>query len=1199
MKFKKLEIHGFKSFADKLEVNFDSGITGIVGPNGCGKSNVADSIRWVMGEQSAKSMRGSSMQDVIFNGTELRKPESYCEVALYFDNAEKIFPLDYSEVVLSRKLYRSGESEYAINKNPVRLKDILDTLRDSGLGRDSYCVIGQGKIDSLISAKPEDRRTIFEEAAGISRFKSRKIEAERKLERTQDNLTRINDIIFELEKQIEPLSKQSANAKKFLELKEQLKSLEVNIYIAQYDSASTNKAEIATLLTGIGEELAQKQKDFEKALSEYDESVSNINELDEKIAVLRDELLELTVALEKKSGEAKLVQEKVTNLEEQNKKLNLEISQDEVLQESLKGMIDEKTKSISKTKSVLEELERQISKVNDEYLAVVDRITAGEVAANESGDEILNATSKLGDVKSSLSSLTAEKNVLTEKQTELETKKAELETERKKLEETKLQLDKKLEKLESERNSVKAEIAERNSQLEQAQELGTKLSKKIEDEKANYHSNLSKARILQEMQEDNEGYVISVKRLLEQAKNNENIGKRVVGVVAKLMQVPQQYEVAIEFALGASVQNIVTKNDEDTKYLVNYLKQNNFGRATFLPISEVKERSVPDYVRSKMNMAGVLGVASELIKFDKAYLPIFNHLLGGTVVVDTLSTAVTLSQKTGYVVKVVTLDGDIINPSGAVTGGSRKETSTNLISREREIKDLMAKLESEKTEIEELENKIAKLQEKQSSVNDIVLKLNSTLHEKEIEIGKEEEKRENLEYQINDVDKECRNAGYSIEALLDRLEVIDKKIGETSREQDEISEEKSKATSAKIEQNSRFDMLKKQRETLYETITDLKVKRAQAEANLESGNSELERFSSDLAVSNYRYRENKLSLQKNLTSLSEYQEILNNLSKESAYSENMKKLQETRDKLANMDNYKSELQAKMNDADSKKMQLSSEIQRVSDKKLKEEMRLASIDTDIETMQERVWEEYGLTYASAQEFKLTDFDLQNALTQSGKVKRQIQALGFVNVNAIEDLKLVQERYDDMSTQRNDLETAEKDLTKIIKELTSEMENKFKTQFDKINANFQKIFTELFGGGKAELSLDTENGVSLLECGIDIKAEPPGKKLQSITLLSGGEKALTAIAILFAILKLSPMPFCVLDEIEAALDDANVERFARYLQRFSKDTQFIVITHRKPTMELADCLYGVTMEEKGVSKMVSVKLSDAVKQSTEGK
>ena len=1199
MKFKKLEIHGFKSFADKLEVNFDSGITGIVGPNGCGKSNVADSIRWVMGEQSAKSMRGSSMQDVIFNGTELRKPESYCEVALYFDNAEKIFPLDYSEVVLSRKLYRSGESEYAINKNPVRLKDILDTLRDSGLGRDSYCVIGQGKIDSLISAKPEDRRTIFEEAAGISRFKSRKIEAERKLERTQDNLTRINDIIFELEKQIEPLSKQSANAKKFLELKEQLKSLEVNIYIAQYDSASTNKAEIATLLTGIGEELAQKQKDFEKALSEYDESVSNINELDEKIAVLRDELLELTVALEKKSGEAKLVQEKVTNLEEQNKKLNLEISQDEVLQESLKGMIDEKTKSISKTKSVLEELERQISKVNDEYLAVVDRITAGEVAANESGDEILNATSKLGDVKSSLSSLTAEKNVLTEKQTELETKKVELETEKKKLEETKSQLDKKLEKLESERNSVKAEIAERNSQLEQAQELGTKLSKKLEDEKANYHSNLSKARILQEMQEDNEGYIISVKRLLEQAKNNENIGKRVVGVVAKLMQVPQQYEVAIEFALGASVQNIVTKNDEDTKYLVNYLKQNNFGRATFLPISEVKERSVPDYVRSKMNMAGVLGVASELVKFDKAYLPIFNHLLGGTVIVDTLSTAVTLSQKTGYVVKVVTLDGDIINPSGAVTGGSRKETSTNLISREREIKDLMAKLESEKTEIEELEKKIAKLQEKQSSVNDFVLKLNSTLHEKEIEIGKEEEKCENLEYQINDVDKECRNAGYSIEALLDRLEIIDKKIGETSREQDEISEEKSKATSAKIEQNSRFDMLKKQRETLYETITDLKVKRAQAEANLESGNSDLERFSSDLAVSNYRYRENKLSLQKNLTSLSEYQEILNNLSKESAYSENMKKLQETRDKLANMDNYKNELQAKMNDADSKKMQLSSEIQRVSDKKLKEEMRLASIDTDIETMQERVWEEYGLTYASAQEFKLTDFDLQNALTQSGKVKRQIQALGFVNVNAIEDLKLVQERYDDMSTQRNDLETAEKDLTKIIKELTSEMENKFKTQFDKINANFQKIFTELFGGGKAELSLDTENGVSLLECGIDIKAEPPGKKLQSITLLSGGEKALTAIAILFAILKLSPMPFCVLDEIEAALDDANVERFARYLQRFSKDTQFIVITHRKPTMELADCLYGVTMEEKGVSKMVSVKLSDAVKQSTEGK
>lgn len=1199
MKFKKMEIHGFKSFADKLEVNFDSGITGIVGPNGCGKSNVADSIRWVMGEQSAKSMRGSSMQDVIFNGTELRKPESYCEVSLYFDNTEKIFPLDYSEVVLSRKLYRSGESEYAINKSPVRLKDVLDCLRDSGLGRDSYCVIGQGKIDSLISAKPEDRRTIFEEAAGISRFKSRKIEAERKLERTRDNLTRINDIIYELEKQIEPLSKQSENAKKFLELKEQLKSLEVNIYIAQYDSASTSKAEIANILNGINEELDQKEKDLEFAILKYEESVNSISELDEKISSLRDELLNLTVALEKKSGEAKLVQEKITNLEEQNKKLETEIAQDDTLQESLAKIIEEKNISLEKTRDVLSELERQIAKVNEEYLSIVERITAGEIAAEESGDEILNATSKLGDVKSSLSSLQAEKNILTEKQTELLSRREELNNSKQDLLSTKGDIDQKLNTFEDEKQELKEQLSSVAAKIEVTGESYNNLSKSIDDMKVEYHAGLSKARVLQEMQEDNEGFIVSVKRLLEQAKTNVAISSRVMGVVAKLMQVPKSYEVAIEFALGGSVQNIVTKNDEDTKYLVNYLKQNNFGRATFLPISEVKIRSVSDNVRKQMNMPGVIGVASELISFDKKFEPIFEHLLGGTIIVDNLTTAVSLSQKTGYVAKIVTLDGDIINPHGAVTGGSRKETSTNLISREREIKDLLASLEVQKADIEQGSKKLEKLLENQEKLNSEMIKLNALIHEKDVAIVKEEEKREGLEYQINDIDKEDRNIGYSIESLLDRLEIIDKKIEIASREQDEISEEKTKATTAKNEQSSRFDTLKKQREALYENITELKVKRASADANIESLEAELERFNSDLAVSNYRYRENKLALQKNLTSLSEYQEILDSYSKESVFAENMEKLQETRDKLANMDSYKSELQAKMNDADTRKMQLTTEIQRVSDRKLKEEMRLANIDTDIETMQERVWEEYGLTYASAQDLKLTDFDLNQALSVSGKVKRQIQALGFVNVNAIEDLKVVQERYDDMSTQRNDLESAEKDLVKIIKELTNEMESKFKDQFDKINTNFQKIFTELFGGGKAQLALNTENGESLLECGIDIKAEPPGKKLQSISLLSGGEKALTAIAILFAILKLSPMPFCVLDEIEAALDDANVERFARYLQRFSKDTQFIVITHRKPTMELADCLYGVTMEEKGVSKMVSVKLSDAVKQSAEGK
>lgn len=1195
MKFKKLEIYGFKSFADKLEVKFESGVTGIVGPNGCGKSNVADSIRWVMGEQSAKSMRGSSMQDVIFNGTETRKPQSFSEVSLYFDNTEKIFPLDYDEVVLTRKLYRSGESEYAINKNPCRLKDIVDTLRDSGLGKDSYCVIGQGKIDALLSAKPEERRSVFEEAAGISKFKSRKIEAERKLERTRDNLTRLCDIISELERQLGPLAKQSENAKKFLEYRDKLKELELNIYVYQYDSASVNKATIRERLEAIDEELSLKTAEFEKAVEAFNESSQKIRELDRTIEQLRDELLNLTVGLEKKSGEAKLIQEKIGNYNQTADKLKTDIEQDEILSKNLEEALKEKQKQLETLEHVIEELSRQTEKINAEYLEIADRILAGEKMAEEHEGEIYTALDKLSDVKSNLSSIKTEKQALTDKKQEILDRQAEVASKIVGFEAELKSHRENLSKIQAEIDDKKLKQQELSDKAQDYLDKNNDYIKQLDDMKVDYHTKLSRARVLQEMQEENEGFIVSVKRLLEQAKTNSTLGGMIVGVVAKLMKVPEKLETAIEMALGASVQNIVTKNEDDAKYIVNYLKQNRFGRATFLPIASVKERSVPDYVRAKLNAKGVLGVANELISYDKKLEPIFKHLLGGTVIVDNLDNAVSLARATSYAVKIVTLDGDIINPQGSITGGSKKEATTNLIGRQREIEDLTKALEVQKNDVKELLEKQQKLKATIEDNNSKLIILNESLHESEVALVKETDEIYRIEDSVSELEKEKRQLDFSFDTILDRLDMLETALAKASSEEQEMNDKKDEANENKKKESSRFDKLRKQRESLYDTLTELKVKMASSISEQASLSGDKERMENSLAESNYRLRENKLELQKTLTLVSELNKSLEEMTEESAYKGNMQELQTVRDKLANLDVYKTQLQFDMNTADEKKMAMSAEIQRANDKKTKEEMNLAKIDTDIETMQERVWEEYNMTYATAVEYKLTDFDLSAGMAEAGKIKKQISALGYVNVGAIEELKEVTARYDDMATQRDDLKTAEADLLKIIKELTTEMETRFKTQFDQINVNFQKTFKELFGGGRAELKLEEED--NLLECGINIIAEPPGKKLQSITLLSGGERALTAVAILFAILKLRPMPFCVLDEIEAALDDANVERFAKYLKNFSKDTQFIVITHRKPTMELADSLYGVTMEEKGVSKIVSVKLSDAIKQSSE--
>lgn len=1191
MNFEKIDIYGFKSFADKVEIKFEPGITAIVGPNGCGKSNVADSIRFVMGEQSAKSMRGSSMLDVIFNGTEKRKAQSYCEVSLYFDNSKKIFDLDYDEVILTRKLYKNGDSEYLINKNVCRRKDIIEAFRNIGLGKESYCVIGQGKIDSILSAKPEDRRNVFEEAAGISKFKEDKNQSENKLVRVNENLTRINDIIAELEKQLGPLKAQAENAKLFLELSNRLKELEINIYVYQYDNASGEKQKIYDVIKSIEEELALKQAEFEKAVKDYEINQTEIASIDDTISELRDELLNLTVALEKQNGEIKLANEKISIIKEQNEKLTTRIEQGKFVQNKNSEQILKLQNDKKEYEKLLFEDETEQKVLEQNYKLTLEKLSIGEADAESYESELYSSLERSGDIKSALSKFQAEETSLSERKNDvmillnnLEKEQSEIESKKSSAENSTRELKEEILKAKSKKQKIYDNINEYNQQFNEIDET-------LDEKKAKFHTDSSRLNLLKEMKEYNEGFNVSVKRLIEQAKSGTSVGGKVIGVVASLMKVPSHLEVAIEMALGASVQNIVTKNEEDAKDLINYLKVNKFGRVTFLPVTSMKERYVSSTVQSKLNMRGVLGIASDLIEFDSKYSNVFKSLLGSTVIIDNMDNAIQFSKLTGYQAKIVTLDGDIINPQGSMTGGSRKDSGSNLLGRDREIETLTASLKNLKVEIEDLTKKEEELKTLSENESAELEKLIAEIHTDEMGVAKYEELILTIEEQLKEVQAEIIEQKVNLSAIQDKQNFVSSQIEQISAELGDANTKKSRASESKKQANDNFGKLRSQRDEIFEKLSELKVKIENDRNNLNNANIEIERISISSAENEYQTKEALLEVQKNNSELEKYEKLVAEIMQTSSFSTSSKQVDEVRQKIAEFTEKKRQSQELMNRADGNKMLLAGEIQRASDKKAKEESLIVKIDTDIEYLQNRVWEEYELTYGDAKKLALADFDIKAGQEECSEVKRKIQRLGNVNVAAIEDIKSVSERYNDLSSQRDDLVKAQEDLRIIIKDLTTKMETQFSECFNTIRSHFQVIYKELFGGGRADICLDDENNV--LECGIDVIAEPPGKKLQNITLLSGGEKALTAVAILFSILKLRPMPFCVLDEIEAALDDANVARYAKYLHKYTGDTQFIVITHRKPTMELADALYGVTMEEKGVSKVVSVKLADAIK------
>ena len=1191
MNFDKINVYGFKSFADKVEIKFEPGITAIVGPNGCGKSNVADAIRFVMGESSAKSMRGSSMQDVIFNGTEKRKAQSYCEVSLHFNNSQKMFDMEFEEVILTRKLYKSGESEYLINKNTCRKRDIVDAFRTIGLSKGSYCVIGQGKIDSILSAKPEDRRHVFEEAAGISKFKEERNSANNKLGNVTENLIRINDIITELERQLGPMKTQAENAKIFIELSNRLKELEVNIYVHNYDNSNVEKQKIYDIIKALDEEIALKQSELETAIKDYEMSQEQIDNLDESINALRNELLNLSVALEKQNGEIKLFNEKISNLKEQNDKYLTQIEQGKVFKENIEIQSEKLQKDRENAENTIKNSEKELEKLQNEYRLTLEKINIGENLAESVDAELFSAVELQGDIKSTLLKYQTELESLKQRQSEISAEKNSMENESKNFEYKIKTAEDEIEKLE---DKIEEKNTERKNIIEQINDFNDKLAtfnEEIEQKKAEYHSSLSKFNVLSEMKEYNEGFIIGVKRLLEQAQDGSTIGGKVIGVVASLMKVPQKYEVAIEMALGASVQNIVTKNEQDAKALIEYLKVNRFGRVTFLPMTSVKSRSVPSIVRSNLSMRGVCGVANELIKYDSEYNGVFSSLLGATVIVDNKDNAIAFSKATGFATRIVTLDGDIISPQGSMTGGSRKQDTVNIIGREREIEDLEKRLQVLKKEIENISYEMNETRRKSAEKsNELSAKIDE-IHAIEMEKAKQNELIASYEEQSEELDVKISENEVSFMAILDKIDFVERQLEVISMQQKDIDTKKILASENKKQASDDYGKLRIVRDEILQKISELKIQIESQKNELSNIINEKDRLYLTVEENEFKSRDIMIEIQKNNQEIESYNQCIADIMSTDKFAASAKQVDDVKQKIEALTEEKKLAQTKMNQADGNKMLLSGEIQRANDKKAKEENLIVRIDTELENLQNRVWEEYQMTYGDAKLVAIADFDYQAGAVECTDIKKKIQRLGNVNLSAIEDIKTISDRYDDLAQQRDDLVKAQDDLKLIISNLTNTMQEKFFDCFSNIRMNFQRIFRELFGGGRADITLEDEKDA--LECGIDIIAEPPGKKLQSITLLSGGEKALTAVAILFSILKLRPMPFCVLDEIEAALDDANVERYAKYLHRYSGDTQFIVITHRKPTMELADALYGVTMEEKGVSKVVSVKLSDAIK------
>ena len=1177
MYLKRIEMQGFKSFADKTVLEFKPGITTVIGPNGSGKSNISDAIRWVLGEQSMKSLRGAKSEDIIFAGTQARKSLGFAEVSIVIDNNDNKLPIEYSEVTVTRKIYRSGETGYFINKVPCRLKDILELFMDTGIGKDGYSIIGQGKIDEILSNKSEDRRHIFEEAAGIVKYRTRKQESEKKLEQTKLNLLRINDILAEIEANIEPLKLQSDKAKQFLDLREELKSIEVGLFIY---NINTYKEKLEQLVKD--EDIITSQKEAEdskmEALQASKEELRQVvDDITAQIENMQNIGFESSNKIEKINSEIGISNERIQNNNANKQRLETEIlevkSRIEELKEEQKQKLEKKTNLTSNK----EKFEKELAEKEAELAELSKKLSAKELEIEGKKQIVQNNIDKKYEFAAEINTQDVNYENLEKHKKQL---KNEIDSVISELDSTrygKNEISKGFYDIESKRNIA----VEKLEKSVQAKEQNMQKLKQYEDEisKLTYTQRMKQARhqFLIETEKEKEGYNKTVKSLLVACDKDSNLNKGIHGVLANLISVEKEYETAIEMCLGQSLQNIVTSTEQDAKKMIEYLRTNSLGRASFLPIASVQGKKLDKLTK----MDGVIGIASDLVKCKKEYEQII--LLGRTVVVEDMDTAIALAKKDKYSFRIVTLKGDIISSSGSISGGSVQTKTVNILGRSREIEDLEKELKKLEKQIAD---KTAEKEEYASSIGDSIeetAKLEKELQEIEIVYATEKQKMVAVEENIT--------------RLENRLAKLKEEVTQTEKQKEEnrlLKEQKETEIQTLTQQIEELNKVieefalnnkdnQKYIDDLNFDITNLKISVTSFDESESSIEEMVERISQDIK-NNEQSIENKnqniLAINEENTKLeqtiTEYNAQIEQIKQEVTNSgTKVEELKQERiaknEKLVNTEN---EIQSQFSTLESLKEQI-----------IKLDVKKTKLEQDLQQVVESLWNEYELTPNSTEEYQKPN-NVATAQKQVNSLRNKIKDLGSINIDSIEEYKKTKERYDFMSEQRLDLENTASKLRKIIGDMTTTMQNQFKEKFELINKNFNEVFTELFNGGKAELILENEENI--LECGIDIRVQPPGKKLQNMMLLSGGEKAFTAIALLFAILKINPAPFCILDEIEAALDDVNVYRFAEYLKKFCKQTQFLVITHRKGTMEAGDSVYGVTMEENGISKLLSIKL-----------
>ena len=1182
MYLKRLELQGFKSFADKTILEFKPGITSVIGPNGSGKSNISDAIRWVLGEQSMKSLRGAKSEDIIFAGTQSRKSLGFAEVSIVIDNSDAKLPIEYSEVTVTRKLYRNGETGYFINKTPCRLKDILELFMDTGIGKDGYSIIGQGKIDEILSNKSEDRRHIFEEAAGIVKYRTRKQESEKKMEQTKLNLLRINDILTEIEGNIEPLKAQSEKAKQYLNLREELKNIEVGLFVY---NINTYKEKLEQIIKDEEIMTSQRNTENEKLTSIQSLKDSLKQELDEittQIEQMQNIGFESTNKIEKINSEIGISKERIQNniankerLESEIKELRIRIQE---LQEEEKQR-QEKKANLFQNK---EKFEEELKQKEKELAKLTKTLSDKELEIEAKKQKIETNTDKKYEVLADINTQEANyENLEKRKKTlkiELENVISELDSTR----DNKQELSKKFYEIQSKRNIVSNNLQQETTEKESCMNKIKDFEEEIN--KLNYQMNMKDARhkFLLETEKEKEGYIKSVKELLLDCDKNSQLKKGMHGVLANLISVNKEYELAIEMCLGQALQNVVTETEEDAKKLVEHLRNNNLGRASFLPISSIRGKRIENVISN--GMKGVIGIASDLVKCDKKYSQIVLNLLGRTVVVEDMNIGISLAKMNNYSFRIVTLKGDVISSSGSITGGSVATKTVNILGRSREIEELEKEIKKLSKKIEEITLQKQKYLESITEVIEKVAGLEKELQDIEIVYAAENQKMVSIEENI-----------YKLEQRRDKLK----------EEELSINKQKEESIKQKEEKEQEVEKLNSEIKSLSEEVEQFATVNKDNQKYIDDLNFDI----TNLKISVSSFIESEASIEEFVERIR--QEILNNNNnienKNNTLNQAIKENAELQIKIDNLNSKIEQIKAEVNNSSEnieKLKQLRTEKNELLDKKeeeitnqfsilegLKEQIvkmdfKKTKLEQDIEQLINTLWDEYEITPNNAGEYKKPN-NIAQAQKEVSSIREKIKDLGSINIDSIEEYKKISERYDFMCEQRLDLENTVAKLRKVISEMTQTMEQQFKEKFEIINKNFNEVFIELFGGGKAELILTDEDNV--LECGIDIRVQPTGKKLQNMMLLSGGEKAFTAIALLFALLKINPAPFCILDEIEAALDDVNVYRFAEYLKKFSQASQFLVITHRKGTMEVADTVYGVTMEENGISKLLSMKLS----------